>query len=124
MEHPHYSSFRNAVELGKFNSGPIAGYLRHLAADARHIISPAERTWVTEVLDIGAPEASAYLDSFVQRASNGNDDSALKGAVCVEDSVSAVFIDKTALPPGILKVTTYVDVAGRNCLAAINIIVF
>ena len=113
MNPVHYQSFLSLVNKGLLDKEPIGAYVRDIAARARHFVSPIGPNTM-ESFGTTPEEFGDIVNGFIRRASEHEKVLLLEDLVCIEDEVSAVFIENHPQAQNTVKVTTYSDISGNG----------
>ena len=120
MSPVHYQSFMSLANGGLFDKEPIGVYVRDIAARARHFVSPIGPNTM-ESFSTTPEEFGDIVTGFIRRASEHEKVLLLEDLACIEDEVSAVFIEnhpqvKNAVKVSPIRISQAMDIKRKAIL--------
>ena len=120
MSPNHYNSFNNYVNKGIFDNQSMGTYLRDISKRAKHLVSPVGPYETEIVYDLNRLNIKDYMGDFIERGIPIGNVLPLDGLLCVEDDVSAVFIENDPEKEKTLRLTSFREVDKHKSISIIN----
>ena len=109
MTSTHYDAFQKHIGMGSLDSEDIGEYLRDISVRAKHLVSPIGSQDTKAAFGMSDVDFGDCLNAFIERSLPQGKVLPLDDLVCVEDELSAVFVENYSQKEKTLRLTTFVD---------------